>query len=578
MRARRLQFDRLWAGLKPGGYPRDALVADLLAALVVTTLLIPQALAYALLAGMPPETGLYASMLPLVAYAIFGRSRALAVGPFAVVSIMTAAAAAQVAAHTDIDSTSAAITLALLSGVMLIAMGTLRLGFLINFLSRPVIYGFIAASGVLIAASQFGRLLGVPASGQTLWAIVEALWQHRAAFEPLTVLLAGTCLAWLIATRWYLAGLLSALGIGETTAGLLGRTGPILLVLASTAASAAFDFDGHGIATVGKVTAGLPALALPLPPIASLQYLWLPALLISIVTFAESVSMAQTLAGPRNEQVAPNRELAGLGAANMVSALSGAFPVSASLSRSVVNDEAGARTRAAGALTAVGVAASALFLMPLLAYLPLVTLSCIIIVAVQSLIGTGSFIRAWRYSRQDGFAQLATFAVTLILGVSGGLMIGVALSLVIYIYRTSKPHYAIVGLMPNSEHFRNVRRHGVQTADHVTILRIDESLYFGNARFFEQVVDEIRRQQPGLTDLVLMCPAVNFIDYSALESLELISDKLARHGVRLHLAEVKGPVMDRLQHTEFLKRLNGNVFLSTYDAWRTLVQDTPPSR
>lgn len=551
-------------------YGRSAFTADLVAATVVTALLIPQALAYALLAGMPPETGLYASMLPLLAYAIFGRSRTLAVGPFAVVSIMTAAAAGHVSAQTDIDSVTAAITLALLSGAILIAMGALRLGFLINFLSRPVIYGFIAASGVLIAASQFGRLLGVQASGQTLWAIARALWQEHDAVQPTTVLLAGACLAWLIVARRYLASALSRLGIPSASARLLGRTGPILLVLATTAASAAFDLHAQGIATVGTVTAGLPALSLPLPPWASLTYLWLPALLISIVTFAESVSMAQTLAGPRNERIAPNRELVGLGSANIASALSGAFPVSASLSRSVVNDEAGARTRAAGALTAIGVALSALFFMPMLAYLPLVTLSSIIVVAIQSLLSPSSFFSAWRYCRPDGFAWLATFGVTLVLGVSGGLMTGVALSLIIYIYRTSKPHYAVVGLMPNSEHFRNVRRHGVQTAEHLTILRIDESLYFGNARFFEQVVDEIRASQPELTDLVLMCPAVNFIDYSALESLELISDKLGQHGVRLHLAEVKGPVMDRLQQTAFLKSMTGGVFLSTYDAWRTL--------
>ncbi len=552
------------------GYRGHTLTRDGVAALVVTLLLIPQALAYALLAGMPPVTGLYASMLPLLAYGLFGTSRTLAIGPFAVVSIMTAAAVSQVVAQTGVGPVTAAVGLALLSGMMLVGMGLLRLGFLINFLSHPVISGFISATGILIAASQVGPMLGISVQGQTLSALVQNLWAHRFAFDALTLFIGVAALLFLLAVRGYLARGLRAVGLPAAPAALIARGGPALAVVIATVVSAVWRLDEQGVAVVGHIPAGLPIPTLPVLSRDLLGALWAPALLISIVTLAESISIAQTLASRRREQVKPDQELIGLGAANVASAVSGAFPVSGSLSRSAVNDQAGAMTPAAGVLTALAVAGVTLCLTSLLYYLPLVVLAAIIIQAVMSLVNMTSFLGTWRYSRHDGLAQVATFVLTLLAGVTTGLLIGVGLSLMLYVYRTSRPHSAVVGRVPGSEHFRNVRRHAVETDKHLAILRVDESLYFGNARFLEDTVADVVANQPDLRDLVLMCPAVNYIDLSALESLEMIHERLQTASIRLHLAEVKGPVMDKLKKTDFLRQLNGEVFLSTHDAWSKL--------
>ncbi|GAB3684762.1 SulP family inorganic anion transporter [Salinisphaera aquimarina] len=558
-------------------YTPTLFVNDALAAAVVTLLLIPQALAYALLAGMPAQTGLYASILPLLAYAVLGTSRTLAVGPFAVVSIMTATAVNQVVAQTGLDYISVAVLLALLSGMMLIALGILRLGFLINLLSRPVISGFIAASGILIAASQFGQMLGMPVQGQTLWALAQRLWELYGEFDRGTLAIGLSSLATLICLKRYLYPLLILIGLSDTASRLMARSGPIVIIVVSIWLSVRWQLSEHGVAVIGRVASGLPELALPHITWQALESSWSAALLISIVAFAESVSMAQTLANRRGERIDPDQELIGLGAANMASAFSGAFPVSASLSRSAVNDEAGAATPAAGAMTALGVALAALFLMPLISQLPRVVLAVIIIHAVASLVNPSSFVRAWRYSRNDGVAQIATFLLTLLAGVTNGLILGVVLSLVMYLYRTTLPHTAIVGRLPGTEHFRNVRRHRVETRSRLAILRIDESLYFGNARFLEDTVAQVVAEQPMLRDLVLMCPAVNYIDISAIDSLELIQKRLHDGHICLHLAEVKGPVMDQLKKTEFLEKINGRVFLSTYAAWKELQADEPES-
>lgn len=551
-------------------YGRHALIRDGFAAIVVSLLLVPQALAYALLAGVPPKAGLYASMLPLLAYAVFGTSRTLAVGPFAVVSIMTAAAISQVVAQTGVDAVTAAAALAMLVGAILVAMGLLRLGSLVNFLSHPVISGFISASGILIGASQIGHMLGITAQGQTLWELAHHLWLQRDNFEGLTLCIGAVSLLLLFAVQHYLKGALMALGLADRHAELGAKGGPFLVVAVATAISVGCQLGRHGVMIVGEVPSGLPTLAWPNLSWGILNELWAPALMISIVAFAESVAMAQTLAARRHEQIKPDQELIGLGTANLASAISGGFPISASLSRTTVNDDAGAITPAAGALTAVAVAVAALYLTSLLYYLPLVVLAAIIIKAITALVDIRSFGRVWRYSRHDGLAQISTFIVTLLAGVSMGLLVGVGLSLVLYLYRTSHPHSTVVGRVPGSEHFRSALRHHVETDLSLAILRVDESLYFANARFLEDTVADLVMDTPDLRDLVLMCPAVNYIDVSALNSLDMIRQRLEAAGIRLHLAEVKGPVMDQLRQTEFLRQINGRVFLSTYDAWTQL--------
>ncbi|SFM45966.1 SulP family inorganic anion transporter [Marinobacter pelagius] len=557
-------------------YDRDQATSDLVAAVIVTVMLIPQSLAYALLAGLPAHVGLYASILPLVIYAVFGTSRTLSVGPVAVASLMTAAALAPIAEAGTAAYVAGAVLLAVMSGLMLTLMGVLRLGFLANFLSHPVISGFITASGIVIAASQFKHIFGIQASGHNLVEIAESLLTSLATTNFYTLAIGLGALIFLVAARKHLKPLLMRLGVKPRLADILTKTAPILSVLVTTLVAWYFQLDQKGVRLVGEVPSGLPEFTMPPMDTGLWSQLAVSALLISIVGFVESVSVGQTLAAKRRQRIDPDQELIGLGTANLGSGFSGGMPVTGGFSRSVVNFDAGAETPAAGAYTAVGIALATLFLTPAIAWLPQATLAATIIVAVSTLIDLPALSRTWRYSRTDFGAMLATILLTLVHSVEAGIIAGVALSIGLFLYRTSRPHSAVVGRVPGTEHFRNVLRHDVQLCPKVTFLRVDESLYFANARFLEETVMDLVTREPELRDLVLVCPAVNLIDASALESLEAINERLNDAGVRLHLSEVKGPVMDRLRGTEFLAHLGGQVFLSTFDAWTTLTNHRQP--
>jgi len=547
-------------------YDRDTLVSDLVAAIIVTMMLIPQSLAYALLAGLPPEIGLYASVAPLLLYAVFGTSRVLAVGPVAVVSLMTAAAIGEHAVAGSPQYWAVAITLAFLSGVMLLIMGVLRLGFLANFLSHPVISGFISASGLLIAASQLKTLMGVKAEGHNVIDLAQALISQLPNIHVLTLVVGVLATAFLFWVRKGLKPLLIRVGLNARLADVLAKAGPVAAIAVTTLLAWLLDWKGQGLRLVGSVPQGLPPLTLPVLDMALWQSLGMPALLISVVGFVESVSVGQTLAAKRRQRIEPNQELVALGASNLSAAFTGGFPVTGGFARSVVNFDAGAQTPAAGVYTALGITLASLFLTPALYFLPQATLSATIIVAVLSLVDLGMLKRTWAYSRTDFLAALATLLMTLVQGVEVGLVVGVAVSLVLFLYRTSRPHIAEVGQVPGTEHFRNVLRHHVATSPRLVSLRVDESLYFANARALEDRINDLVAERPALKHVVLQCSAINDIDASALESLEAIDHRLRDAGLRLHLSEVKGPVMDRLQATEFVARLSGKIYLSHYQA------------
>lgn len=554
-------------------YSTSAFTSDAVAAIVVTIMLIPQSLAYAMLAGLPPQAGLYASMLPLVAYAVFGTSRTLAVGPVAVISLMTAAAAGRIAEVGSEAYLAATLLLALMSGLFLLGMGLFRLGFLANFLSHPVISGFITASGLLIAASQLKHILGIDAGGHTIWEITHSLWEGRDGLNLFTLITGITALIFLSWVRNGFEPLLRALGLNEYMARLLARTGPILAVIAAILAVTGFGLEAYGVATVGKVPQSLPPLTIPDWDPEMIRLLITSAIMISIVGFVESISVARTLAAKRRQQIDPDRELTGLGAANIAAAFTGGYPVTGGFARSVVNFDAGAETPMAGIMTAVGIGIAALLLTPLLEHLPNAVLSATIIVAVLSLVKLDELVRAWAYSKRDFSAMALTILVTLALGVEMGIISGVLLSLALFLYRTSTPHSAIVGQVPGTEHFRNIERHDVVTADHIVMLRVDEALYFANARYLENKVQSLVIDCPEVKHVILMCPAINFIDLSALETLEAINERLRDAGVILHLSEVKGPVMDRLRRTHFLQDLTGQVYLSQYEAFKALAPE-----
>lgn len=547
-------------------YSRETATGDLIAAVIVTIMLIPQSLAYALLAGLPPEVGIYASIAPLVAYALFGTSSVLAVGPVAVASLMTASAIGGFAAAGSPEYWQAAIVLALLSGLILTTLGVLRLGFFANFLSHPVISGFISASALIIAASQLKYLLGIKADGHHLLALIVSLAANLPNTNLPTLLIGAGATGFLYWARKGLKPLLLRLGVAARLADVIAKTGPVAAIAVTTLLVWRFGLQASGVKIVGTVPQGLPPLTLPGWNPQLWEKLFVPALLISVVGFVESVSVGQTLAAKRRQRIEPDQELVALGASNIVAGLTGGFPVTGGFARSVVNFDAGAQTPAAGILTALGLMLASVFLTPALYYLPQATLAATIVVAVLSLVDPGILKRTWSYSKPDFIAAAGTLLGTLALGVESGLMIGVAISIALYLYRTSQPHIAVLGWVPGTEHFRNIERHHVITSPQVLGLRVDENLYFANARYLEDRVNDTVAAHRQLRHVVLQCAAINDIDASALESLEAIELRLKAAGIRLHLSEVKGPVMDRLQATDFVRHLSGKIFLTHYQA------------
>lgn len=553
-----------FAGLH--GYSRETLAKDSVAAVVVTVMLIPQSLAYAMLAGAPPEMGLYASILPLVAYSLVGSSRTLSVGPVAVISLMTAAAVQGAVAATGASYPEAAVALALLCGIILILMGVLRLGVFTNLLSQPVVAGFITASSLIIILSQLKHVVGVSAEGDNARVLLVQLASSLEHIHAVTLLVGVVVMTYLLWARKYLAGVLESFGIKPGLAALFSRAAPILAVVVAIGASWLMGLEGKGVAVVGAVPSGLPTLSIPGVNLELWRELLVPALLLSLIGYVESVSVGKTLAAKRRQSVAPNRELFGLGAANLASAVSSGIPVTGGFSRSAVNFEAGAQTQVASLLAAAGIAIAAVFLTPFVSLLPKAILAATIIVAIYPLIDLRTPALAWRYSKTDFVAITGTILFTLLFGVELGLVFGVASSIVLHLYKTSRPHIAIVGEVPGTEHFRNVNRHAVVTNPRILTLRVDESLYFANASYVQNRIYCELSANAEIEHVVLMCPAINEIDLSALETLDAVNTTLSEQGIAFHLSEVKGPVMDCLRKTNFLNNLSGNVYLSQHQA------------
>ncbi|MES2758962.1 MAG: SulP family inorganic anion transporter [Pseudomonadota bacterium] len=531
-------------------YRRGLLAGDISAGIVVAMMMIPQGMAYAMVAGLPPVAGIYASILPPLLYALFGSSMAQSVGPMAIISLMTAAALAPLAAAGSGLYIVLAAQLALLSGAVLLVCGLLRIGFLANFFSRPVMSGFTIGSALVIAYGQVPALAG---------AAVPRLHMPSALLGVGSLLL-------LLAARAWLAPLLRRLGMRAAAADVGARLAPMAVVIGATVLVACFEL---GVRTTGAVPAGLPGLNLALSN-AHWRPLLQPALLIGFMIFLISMSAAQTLALKRQEKVHSNMELLGLGAANIGSALTGGFPVTGSMSRSAVNFAAGAHTPLASVISALLLALALVAPTGWLALIPLPALAATIIVAVLGMLELSTLRVALRYDSGDALALVATAAGVLALGVEAGVVIGVVLSMGTLIWRASRPHIAVLGRIAGTEHFRNIDRYPAGTAPDVLLLRIDAGLFFGNVEAVKSRIEEELAQRPATRHLVLVLSAVNAIDTSALFGLAELNQMLRHRGIGLHLAEVKGPVMDRLKASDLLATLNGNVYLSTVMAWDEL--------
>ncbi len=528
------------------GYARTDLTGDLLAGATTAALLIPQSMAYALRAGLPPIVGLYAALAPPVVYALLGTSRRLAVGPVAIDSQLTAAALAPFAGGDPRVHAAAAAALALLVGAIQAATGVLRLGFVVNFLSLPVLRGFTAGAAVLIMASQLGPLLGLrlPASAGVAPRLAARARQIGASHLP-TV----------------------ALGLLAVTALLLLRRfrGKALALLAVGVALGPWLAD-HGIALLGAVPTGLPTPAVPAIDRALLLELAPAAAIIALVSFMEAFSSTLIVAR-RGEDVDPDQELIALGLANAAAGLVRGFPIAGGLSRTAVNAEAGARTPLAGVFTAALVALTLTLVAPLLQTLPRAVLSAIILVAVGGLIDLAFVRELWRVKPRELLSFAVTAGATLLLGAGPGLALGVGASLLGFVLRTTRPHTAVLGRLPGTEVYRNVLRYpDAVTVPGVVIVRLDAPLYFANAAHLTAQVRRLIDDQAARA-AVLDMGAVHEIDISALASLRELAGALRDRDIALYLADVKGPARDLLCRAGLPRTLGpGRFTLTVHEA------------
>jgi SulP family sulfate permease len=555
-------------------YRSEDLVGDLMAGTIVAIVLIPQGMAYAMLAGLPPQVGLYASMVPMVLYTIFGTSRALSVGPVAIDSLLVAVGLAPFAALGSPDYIALALLLAFMVGLIEISMGLLRLGFVVNFLSYAVILGFTNAAVLVIGASQFKHLLGVRIPQSEGFAdTVHNLIKAAPGTNGVTLGLGLASIAGLLFFSNVLPKLLKLRGVPTGWITPLSRSGPLVVVGGSIVLVAALGLhDRFGVAVVGDIPRGLPSLSAPPFSMAQAQALLPTAFVISFVAFMESISVAKSLASKRRQRIDPNQELLGLGAANLGAALTGGYPITGGVSRSVVNFTAGANTGLSALVTASLIALVVAFFTPLLYSLPLATLAAVIFVAVSKLLDFQSLQRLWQVARMDAVTAVITFWAVLLIDIQTGILVGLAASIAFYLWRTSRPHMAEVGRVGNTEHFRNIKRHEVQTDESVLAIRIDESLYFANTKYLEDYLMQAVANHPKAHTLLLISAAINHIDGSALDTLETLIDGLREAGITVYFSEIKGPVMDQLQRAGFIDRIGGpdRVFLSTHQAMQTL--------
>lgn len=504
--------------------------SDLMAGLIVAVMLIPQGMAYALLAGLPPVVGLYASTVPLFVYALFGSSRQLAVGPVAMVSLLTLTGVSQLAEPGSGMFIALAAMLALMVGAIQLGLGLLRAGFVVNFLSHAVVSGFTSAAAIVIGLSQLKHLLGV--NLESTHNVFELLWiamQQVANINPITF----------------------AIGVGSILILVFFKKrmprfpAPLLVVLLSTLLVYFLNLQQQGVKIVGDVPQGIPSLAPPMFNLDALTALLPIALTISFVGFMESIAVAKSIAAKEKYQVNANQELVGLGIANVVGGFFSAYPVTGGFSRSAVNYQAGARTPLASIITAALIVLTLLFFTPLFYYLPQAVLAAIVMVAVYGLIDFAEPVHLFKLKPIDGWTLILTFFATLTIGIEQGILLGVAFSLLVFIWRSAYPHVAELGFLPEKHVFRNVKRYQeAETYQQALILRVDASLYFANMTFLTNKIIDLLAQRPELRYILLDFSAVNDIDAVALDTLNELMTDLKQRGIEVHIAGMKGPVRD----------------------------------
>lgn len=553
-------------------YTPTAFRADLLAALIVIAMLVPQGMAYAMVAGLPPIMGLYASILPMIVYALVGGSPTLSIGPVALISMMTFATLQPLYEVGSPVYIQAACLLAVLVGILSTLFGIFRFGFLIRLISHPVIKSFIIASAVLIALSQFKFLVNLPLKSGNILEFISSTIEYIRLIHLPSLAFGGLSILLLIYAPKILTSLFSKLN--KNTLNFLNKAIPLLLVFFSIAFVHFLHIEQFGIKTVGEIPSGFPSLAMPFWSWDLVIQLLPGAAMITMVSFVESISIAQATAFQKRSELNSNQELVALGLANLSAGFSVSFPVTGSLSRTVVNADAGAKTPMAGVLSSIFIVIVSLYLTGIFKELPLAVLAATIIVSIWKLVDFKPFLEAWRYSKADGIAMWVTFFGVLCIDISTGLIIGIISTFMLLLWRISRPHIAVIGLVEGTQHFRNISRHDVLTSANIISIRIDENLSFLNANTLKEfVIAEVSKNEH-LHHVVMNCSSVSNIDLSALEALEDINAELSKLKIQLHFSEIKGPVMDRLKSSKLLEELSGNIYLTHYQAMHELDAQT----
>lgn len=540
-------------------YQTKDLSADIMAGIIVAVMLVPQGMAYALLAGLPPVTGLYASTIPLIAYALFGSSRQLAVGPVAIVSLMTLAGVSLIAEPGSSDFIALATLLALMVGVIQFVLGLMRAGFITNFLSHAVISGFTSAAAIIIGMSQLKHLLGI--SLPRTHSVFEALFEtgkHISQSNLITLAIGIVSIFILLVFKRFAKRFPASL----------------LIVVLSTVLVYYLNLHEQGVSIIGEVPKGFPVFSLPTLKLESIQALLPIALTIAFVSFMESIAVAKSIASKEKYKLDANNELIGLGLANIVGSFFKAYPVTGGFSRTAINYQAGARTPLASIITAILVIITLLFFTPLFYYLPKAVLAAIVMVAVFGLIDFKEAAHLFKLKRIDGWTLVLTFVATLVLGIEKGILIGAAFSLAVFIRRSAYPHTAELGYLKKANVFRNIRRYPeAQTFEGIFISRVDASLYFANMAYLETRLNNNVADRPDLHTIILDFSAVNDIDAVALEVLEERMLEYKEQGIDVYISGMKGPVRDLAQRAGWYTTFGNKIdFTSIESIMTTLPQ------
>ena len=557
-----MSFFPIFSWLKT--YSRTDFNGDLFAGVMTAILLVPQGIAFALLAGLPPQFGLYASILPPLFYAVLGTSRTLSVGPVSIAAIMIASVLQLPEVGALGNPLQSAVILSAESGAILLIMAIFRMGGLVNFISHPVLTGFTSGAALLIIGSQLPQTLGL--KSPTCGFDTVCYQTYLQGTNTTTLLMTGVALALLLFFGKPLLSLLKILRLSPSLITAIGKCGALVTVAFTTFAVVHWNLTAQHVAVVGEISAGLPHLSFDFIDLEKWKILASPASFIALIAYVESVAIAKVVANLRNEKINPNQELIALGFSNFAAAVSGGMPVAGGFSRTMVNFSAGARTQIAMVIAAIILSIAVVFFTVWFSNIPKTALAVIILVAVIPLVKFKSILHTWQYDKGDGIAELTTLISVLILGIEEGITLGIILTFASYLRKASHPHIAVVGRLPNTKHYRNIKRHKVETWEHLLLMRIDENITFANINFVEEFIETQLRNAPNVKHIVLIFTSVSDIDMTAIEALEQLNESLKNIGITLNFAEVKGFLLDKLEKSDLFTHLNGERFFDVEEA------------